>query len=118
MPEWQTLFSALREHDINVSGRDMPRPVGGGDISAAWRVKSADNSVFLKTGPGRSYEMFRAEAEGLKELAISTTGRDWDSDIIWSSHSLLAAMGGISDGALESQSPGGVGRLTFDSDNK
>jgi len=40
--------------------------------------------------------------EGLKELAISTTGRDWDSNIIWSSHSLLAAKGGISDGALES----------------
>ena len=49
----------------------MPRPVGGGDISAAWRVKSQDSSVFLKTGPAGSYEMFLAEAEGLRELATA-----------------------------------------------
>ena len=69
MPEWQTLFSALREHDIKVSDRDMPRPVHGGDISSAWRVKAEDQPVFLKTGPASSYEMFLAEAEGLQELA-------------------------------------------------
>jgi fructosamine-3-kinase len=69
MPEWRTLFSELREHDIHVSDRDMPRPVGGGDISAAWRVKTHDNCVFLKTGPASSYDMFLAEAEGLRELA-------------------------------------------------
>ncbi len=69
MPEWQTLFSALREHDIIVSDRDMPRPVGGGDISAAWRVKTKDNAVFVKTGPASSHDMFLAEAEGLRELA-------------------------------------------------
>ena len=71
MPEWQTLFAALHEHDINVSQRDMPRPVGGGDISAAWRVKSQNGSVFLKTGPASSYEMFLAEADGLGELATA-----------------------------------------------
>ena len=71
MPEWQTLFSALREHDIKVSDRDMPRPVHGGDISAAWRAKAEDQPVFLKTGPASSYEMFLAEAEGLKELALA-----------------------------------------------
>jgi fructosamine-3-kinase len=69
MPEWQTLLSALRKHDVDVSGRDMPRPVGGGDISAAWRVKANDHSVFLKTGSKDSYDMFVAEAEGLRELA-------------------------------------------------
>lgn len=68
MPEWQSLFSVLRENDINVSSRDMPRPVGGGDISAAWRVRTADNSVFLKTGPADSLAMFQAEADGLREL--------------------------------------------------
>ncbi|MCZ6810227.1 MAG: fructosamine kinase family protein, partial [Proteobacteria bacterium] len=69
MPEWQTLLSALREHDVDVSVRDMPRPVGCGDISAAWCVKANDHSVFLKTGATDSYDMFLAEAEGLKELA-------------------------------------------------
>ncbi len=68
MPQWRTLFSALREQDIDVSDRDMPRPVGGGDISAAWRVRANDHAVFLKTGSTDSYEMFLAEAEGLREL--------------------------------------------------
>jgi len=68
MPEWQSLFSVLRENDINVSSRDMPRPVGGGDRSAAWRVRTADNCVFLKTGPAESLAMFQAEADGLREL--------------------------------------------------
>jgi len=68
MPEWQSLFSVLRETDINVSSQDMPRPVGGGDISAAWRVKTEGSSVFLKTGPADSLAMFQAEADGLREL--------------------------------------------------
>lgn len=46
----------------------MPRPVGGGDISSAWRIRTEDAAVFLKTGPASSYDMFQAEAEGLKEL--------------------------------------------------
>jgi protein-ribulosamine 3-kinase len=65
------LFSALREYDINVSDRDMPRPVHGGDISSAWRARAEGQPVFLKTGPESSYEMFLAEAEGLKELALA-----------------------------------------------
>jgi protein-ribulosamine 3-kinase len=68
MPQWQSLFSVLREHDIRVSASDMPRPVGGGDISSAWRVRGDDHHVFLKTGPASSYEMFLAESEGLREL--------------------------------------------------
>lgn len=75
MPEWQALFSALREHDIKVSDKDMPRPVHGGDISAAWQVKAADQPVFLKTGPSSAYDMFLAEAEGLKELALADAVR-------------------------------------------
>ncbi len=68
MPEWQTLFTVLRENDIIVSLRDMPRPVGGGDISAAWRIKTEKNSVFLKTGPADSLAMFQAEADGLRKI--------------------------------------------------
>ena len=69
MPQWQNLFSALREHDISVSVRDMPRPVGGGDISSAWRVRTDRQPVFLKTGPASALDMFLAEADGLRELA-------------------------------------------------
>jgi fructosamine-3-kinase len=69
LPEWRTLLPALRAHDIAVSDRDMPRPVGGGDISAAWRLRSGDSSVFLKTGPADAWDRFAAEADGLSELA-------------------------------------------------
>jgi len=69
MPQWQNLFTVLREHDINVSAQDMPRPIGGGDISSAWKVNADDKPVFLKTGPAESYDMFVAEADGLRELA-------------------------------------------------
>jgi fructosamine-3-kinase len=75
MPQWQSLFSVLREHDIHVSDHDMPRPVAGGDISAAWRVNSAANPIFLKTGPISSYAAFAAEAEGLRELASASALR-------------------------------------------
>jgi protein-ribulosamine 3-kinase len=68
MPQWQHLFSVLREHDIHVSARDMPRPVGGGDISSAWQVRADNRKVFLKTGSAGSYDMFLAEADGLREL--------------------------------------------------
>ena len=47
----------------------MPRPVGGGDISSAWRIRSDDTPVFLKTGPANAYDMFLGEAEGLRALA-------------------------------------------------
>lgn len=69
MPQWQKLFTALREHDVNVSANDMPRPVGGGDISSAWRIRAENHAVFIKTGSASSLEMFLAEADGLKELA-------------------------------------------------
>lgn len=68
MPEWPALFRALREQDINVSATDMPRPVGGGDISSAWQVRTDSRGVFLKTGPASALPMFQAEASGLAEL--------------------------------------------------
>lgn len=46
----------------------MPRPIGGGDISSAWRLRTEEHAVFLKTGPASSYDMFLAEADGLREL--------------------------------------------------
>jgi fructosamine-3-kinase len=59
MPDWSEISDALGLTD------ESPTPVGGGGISAAWRI----GDVFLKTGPESSYDMFTAEAEGLAELA-------------------------------------------------
>lgn len=65
MPDWASITAELGLAD------ETPRPVSGGDISAAWRV----GNVFLKTGPESSYDMFSAEAEGLGELAAAEAVR-------------------------------------------
>ena len=69
MPDWSSIVEALRAAGVNVTGTPAPRPVGGGDISAAWRLETEDRPLFLKTGPASSFDMFAAEAEGLAELA-------------------------------------------------
>jgi fructosamine-3-kinase len=74
MPDWTTIRSALSDAGID-AGNARPRPVSGGDISAAWRLDALDQSVFLKTGPSSSYEMFAAEAEGLSEIAQANAVR-------------------------------------------
>ncbi len=68
MPDWESITARLEEAGVNCRER-RPRPVGGGDISAAWRLATDDGDVFLKTGPPSSFDMFEAEAEGLAELA-------------------------------------------------
>lgn len=68
MPDWAPIREALHSAGVDVANSE-PRPVTGGDISAAWRLDSAAGSLFLKTGPASAYEMFAAEAEGLAELA-------------------------------------------------
>lgn len=67
MPDWQNIFAALREDGVSVTDDPEIRPVGGGDISAAWRIEN----IFLKTGPDGSFDMFEAEAEGLRELGAA-----------------------------------------------
>ena len=59
MPDWAAITAELGLNN------EIPQPVSGGDISAAWRV----GNLFLKTGPASSSDMFSAEAEGLSELA-------------------------------------------------
>ena len=74
MPDWTTIRSALSDAGID-AGNATPRPVSGGDISSAWRLDAPGQSLFLKTGPSSSYEMFSAEAEGLQELAQANAVR-------------------------------------------
>lgn len=69
MPDWSSISRALEAAGVNVDTESQAQPVGGGDISAAWRLETRDGTLFLKTGPASSYDMFAAEAEGLTELA-------------------------------------------------
>ncbi len=74
MPDWTSIATRLEEAGVRCRDR-QPRPVGGGDISAAWRLAAEDGDVFLKTGPLSSFDMFEAEAEGLEELARANAVR-------------------------------------------
>ena len=44
------------------------RPVGGGCISDAWRVETADRAAFVKHNAAAPAAMFAAEADGLRAL--------------------------------------------------
>ncbi len=71
MPDWSAIGRALRQAGVRVADDARARAVGGGDISAAWRLETPDGPVFLKTGPAASHGMFAGEAEGLAELAAA-----------------------------------------------
>ena len=74
MPDWRELRAELETAGIQ-TGAGEPRPVGGGDIAAAWRLETKNGPVFLKTmSPGEA-PMLDAEAEGLAEIAASRTVR-------------------------------------------
>lgn len=75
MPDWSSIAKHLRDAGIRLGDAAIPRPVGGGDISAAWRLDTDGSELFLKTGPASSIEMFAAEAEGLAEIASAKAVR-------------------------------------------
>jgi fructosamine-3-kinase len=66
---WVNVADALGDCGISMNYTVAPRPVGGGDISAAWQVQTTGAPLFLKTGKASSFDMFDAEACGLRELA-------------------------------------------------
>jgi fructosamine-3-kinase len=69
MSDWPELKATLKSHGIAVVDGGKPLAVGGGDISAAWRLTTESGVVFLKTGPAEFLDLFSAEAAGLRELA-------------------------------------------------
>lgn len=75
MPDWPAISAAIEER-AGVRLRSRPAtPVGGGDISAAWRLEGENQALFIKTGPASIFEMFDAEADGLRELATADAVR-------------------------------------------
>jgi len=65
---WANVVEALSDYGIPVDPGSEPRSVGGGDISEAWRLETTDGPLFLKVGNANSFDMFDAEACGLREL--------------------------------------------------
>ena len=75
MQNWTAILDYLNDAGLTVSGDEVPRAVGGGDISAAWHLNTEAGGVFIKTGPLSPYEMFSAEADGLNEIAAANALR-------------------------------------------
>jgi protein-ribulosamine 3-kinase len=75
MPDWSSITQQLEDEGVAVSGDNVPVPVSGGDISAAWRLPTINGDLFVKTGPLSVFDMFTAEAEGLAEISASKTVR-------------------------------------------
>lgn len=73
MPDWSPIYQQLYDEGVRLHGDAVPTPVSGGDISAAWRLATADGDLFIKTGPLSAAQMFAAEAEGLSEIAQTGT---------------------------------------------
>ena len=53
------------------------------------------------TSMGASLRFQSSMPDNLKELAIILVAREWDSDIEWTGHSILAAKAGVSDASIE-----------------
>lgn len=112
MPDWTAISAALQRYDIIAQNGVEPRAVGGGDISAAWKVETDNTPVFLKTGTAACIDMFEAEAAGLEELrkacavrvpevlACDTEAADAFLATEWIT---LEQPDGVSDGKLGSQ---------------
>ena len=75
MPEWAAIFEALGQQGITVNASRAPRALGGGGISAAWRVPGESGAIFLKTGDAAAFAQLDAEADGLRELARAAAVR-------------------------------------------
>ncbi len=71
MRDWSSLARRLSAAGIAIRNDATASPIGGGDISAAWRLSGEERDIFLKTGGVDSAGMFSAEAEGLQEIAKS-----------------------------------------------
>lgn len=73
MPDWPAIADVLANHGLN--GDATYTGIAGGDISDAWCVEAGGEKLFLKTGPESAFDMFDAEAAGLRELAAANAVR-------------------------------------------
>ena len=75
MPDWAAIFQALGQQGIALGASPAPRALGGGSISAAWKLPASSGAIFLKTGGASAFEQLDAEADGLRELARAAAVR-------------------------------------------
>jgi fructosamine-3-kinase len=74
VPDWAALELSLNAAGLEASST-APRPVGGGDIAAAYQLDTASGKVFLKLMPEPEAGVLEAEADGLAAIAAPDTVR-------------------------------------------
>lgn len=89
-PEGQEIYDRIR--------RDRNAPRVGLQFRALLHSPKAAGYL---TSMGAQLRFQSAMPENLKELAIILVAREWNSDIEWTGHAVLAAKAGVSDGSIE-----------------
>jgi fructosamine-3-kinase len=75
MPDWNAISNHVREACGESLDTHSAQPVSGGDINAAYRLKTGSRHIFIKINNASMQDMFKAEFEGLIELAKSQSIR-------------------------------------------
>jgi len=73
MPDWSAIYDQLEGAGLALQRDSAPSPVTGGDISAAWRLKTVSGDLFVKTSQPQFHDMYAAEADGLREISATNT---------------------------------------------
>ena len=68
VPDWPSLFDQLKRRGIRAADGHV-EAVAGGDIAAAWRLRTPEGAVFLKTLPAAEADLLASECAGLEALA-------------------------------------------------
>lgn len=75
MSPWPDIADSIAKATGKTFVVEEQQAVGGGCINAAYRVIGNGRAFFVKTNAPQSHDMFVAEAEGLREIARSSTIR-------------------------------------------
>lgn len=72
---WNTIANHISEATGEPFTLLKKQPVGGGCINDTYRLKGKNRDYFLKINQADAFEMFEAEADGLREIAATKTIR-------------------------------------------
>ncbi len=72
---WQVIAERIEQATGRPFSVTESRPVGGGDINEAYRLRNDERTYFVKLNRPAAVDMFEAEAEGLREIAGTRTIR-------------------------------------------
>jgi fructosamine-3-kinase len=75
MIEWSQICSSIAQSTDKTLGQIQARPIGGGCINSCYQLTDGDRNYFVKINTSHKLEMFRGEAQGLRQIAATDTIR-------------------------------------------